>query len=428
MSEEAPKKSVEEVLQEVRFAERLAEVEARLPTTLVLAKEGTLAKRNQVRRKLYRDSEIIRIEIEDKLNEYGIEGEWATSPVIKEANKKLDAVRAQLHLDVLPSTGTQLEKIYMFARLATFALVFVGWFSAVIALYPLRLLDSTLKGLGVPKNYLPMDIVAWGMASLFCLSAGSDFVTEGREHVLALKDSAVFMFSHASNLDGFVVNAASPVALKFGAKKSLFMIPLLGWGARWCLDYVAIDRSNRKSALASLKELSQAVNERGYSISISPEGTRSKDGLLQEFKKGPFYLRDDTKKSVVPALVFGAYELWPPGRLFATPGKTLMRFLPEFIPDPSKNRNQNRLALRRIYLDGFADDVPEDIGQGADNNGVLKNVFFMYIVWAITIKVTFTSLSLISGFCGLVGISMWTFFKLSMVVSVGLEALMFYTC
>lgn len=42
---------------------------------------------------------------------------------------------------------------------------------------------------------------------------------------------------------------------------------------------------------------------------------------LQEFKKGPFYLREDINKNVVPALVFGAYELWPPGRLFALPGK-----------------------------------------------------------------------------------------------------------
>lgn len=46
---------------------------------------------------------------------------------------------------------------------------------------------------------------------------------------------------------------------------------------------------------------------------------------LQEFKKGPFYLREDINKNIVPAIVFGAYELWPPGRLFALPGKVLCR-------------------------------------------------------------------------------------------------------
>lgn len=76
--------------------------------------------------------------------------------------------------------------------------------------------------------------------------------------------------SHASNLDGFIVNAASPTAFKvlescllcvlagemwwltlvvattqFAAKKSLFLIPFLGWTARWGFEFVAIDRGNR---------------------------------------------------------------------------------------------------------------------------------------------------------------------------------------
>ncbi|GLE00458.1 hypothetical protein PINS_up009215 [Pythium insidiosum] len=451
----AAKVTVQDVLEEIRFEERLAEIELRLPTTLALAKEGSMAKRNQVRRQLYRDSEYLRVEIEERLNEHGIESEWLTSPVVAEANKKLDAVRAQLRLDAQPSSGSQLEKVYMFARFATFVLLFVGWFSAVFVLVPVRLLDATLKNMGVPRNYLPMDIISWGMARLICLSAGSDASAEGRENLLNLKDSVVCMFSHASNLDGFIVNAMSPVAFKYAGKKSIFMIPFLGWASRWGFGYVAIDRSNRKRGIKSLKELATSVNEHGNSVSISPEGTRSKDGLLQEFKKGPFYLRDDTGKNVVPAIVFGAYECWPPGRLFSAPGKvrlspsprtlstptlsrdvclslsllqTLVRFLPEFKPDASKNRNQNRLALRRIFLDAFVADVPEDIGAPADANGVLRNVFAMYLIWAITFKVVGSTLSLISFVCYVVGISWWTFMQLSLVATVGLEIFMFFTC
>jgi 1-acyl-sn-glycerol-3-phosphate acyltransferase len=109
--------------------------------------------------------------------------------------------------------------------------------------------------------------------------------------------------------------------LQYAAKKSLFLIPFMGWLSRWGFGFVPIDRGNRKSALKSLEILAHSINDEGNSVSLSPEGTRSKDGLLSEFKKGPFYLRDDTKKNVVPAIVFGAYECWPPGRLFATPGK-----------------------------------------------------------------------------------------------------------
>lgn len=118
------------------------------------------------------------------------------------------------------------------------------------------------------------------MARLFAFSAGSDVRSEGREHLMDLKNPVVLMFSHASNLDGFLVNSMSPVGFTFAAKKSIFMIPFLGWAARWGFGYVAIDRSNRKRALASLKELATSVNEHGNSVALSPEGTRSKDGLV----------------------------------------------------------------------------------------------------------------------------------------------------
>ncbi|GMF44836.1 unnamed protein product [Phytophthora fragariaefolia] len=51
--------------------------------------------------------------------------------------------------------------------------------------------------------------------------------------------------SHSSNLDGFIVNGSSPVAFKFAAKKSIFLVPFLGWVSRWGFDFVAIDRSHR---------------------------------------------------------------------------------------------------------------------------------------------------------------------------------------
>lgn len=139
-------------------------------------------------------------------------------------------------------------------------------------------------------------------------------------------------------------------------------------------------------------------------------------------------MREDTKKNVVPAVVFGAYELWPPGRLITLPGKALIRFLPEYVADPTKSRNLNRLALRRIYLQAFAEDVPADIGSAADANGVLRNVVGIYLIWAVTIKTTLVSLSVISSLCVAVGMSYWTFAELAVVVLLGLEALMFFTC
>ncbi|RLN72137.1 hypothetical protein BBJ28_00015115 [Nothophytophthora sp. Chile5] len=366
---DAPTATPAQVLQEVRFVERLADVESRLSPMLALATEGSLAKRNQTRRKLYHDSELIRVELEERMNEHGIENQWLTSPEMQEANKKLDAVRRQLKLDVMPASHSQLEKLYMLVRLVTMALLLVGWFSAFTVLIPLKLLNPVLRQLGVKKNYLPMDLISWGTASLVCIAACTEMQIEGSDHLRNLQDSVVCMF-RCESCGGF------------------------------CLD-----------------------------------GSRR----LQEFKKGPFYLREDTKKNVVPAIVFGAYELWPPGRLLISDAgvmhfliasylQTLVRYLPQYESNPKLNRNQNRLALRRIYLKAFTEDVPDHIGTPVSSNFVLKNVFYLYVIWAITYKVTWSSLVLVNSFCYFVDISYGTFMLLSLLTTLAGEVLMYVTC
>ena len=51
--------------------------------------------------------------------------------------------------------------------------------------------------------------------------------------------------SHASNLDSLIIQAFSPITFKFIGKKSLFMIPIVGWVTRWGFGAIPIDRSNR---------------------------------------------------------------------------------------------------------------------------------------------------------------------------------------
>lgn len=108
--------------------------------------------------------------------------------------------------------------------------------------------------------------------------------------------------------------------------------------------------------------------------------------------------------------------------------QALIRFLPQVQNDPSKNRNQNRLALRRIFLKAFTEDVPDDIGTHVDLNSMLKNIAALYLMWALTFKVTSIALSVIGWVCFWIGISYWTFVKLAMLLGVAGEALMFFTC
>lgn len=153
-------KTAADVLQDVRFEERVAELELKLPTSLALVKDGSLAKRNQAKRQLYLESELIRIELEEQMNLAGIEKEFLTSPLMQSANARLDAIRKQLRLDALKATHSQFEKVYSIARFATFALLLVGWFSALVLAIPLRFLGPYLRSLGWKKNWLPIDIIS----------------------------------------------------------------------------------------------------------------------------------------------------------------------------------------------------------------------------------------------------------------------------
>ena len=95
-----------------------------------------------------------------------------------------------------------------------------------------------------------------------------------------------------------------------------------------------IDRSNTKKAIKSLKNVEKEIIDNKTSFLIAPEGTRSKDGSLGEFKKGAFHLAKNTGASIIPIIINGAYE--------------------------AKNINDWRLRPGTIKVN-FSDSVSEDI-------------------------------------------------------------------
>ncbi len=90
-------------------------------------------------------------------------------------------------------------------------------------------------------------------------------------------------------------------------KTELFRIPIFG-AAMKNAGFVEIDRKNRQRAIESLAE-AKAKLAGGTHVWISPEGTRSKTGELQPFKKGPFQLALDAMLPVLPAALVGTREV-----------------------------------------------------------------------------------------------------------------------
>lgn len=180
----------------------------------------------------------------------------------------------------------------------TFALC--GLLFAILA--PLAVLWPTLAW----RNRL--SLLAGHLAARVCerLAGIRVVIASGREH-LALRP-AIFMFNHTNSLDFFVNGLlARPGWLVFG-KRELSWVPFIGWG--WALGgHPLIKRGDRAHWELVLTRVERLLR-RGWCTIIAPEGTRSRDGALGEFKKGAFHLALRSGAPVVPIVIRGAAPLF----------------------------------------------------------------------------------------------------------------------
>ena len=119
------------------------------------------------------------------------------------------------------------------------------------------------------------------------------------------------MANHASMVDIWAMFVAVPVPFRFIAKKQLGAIPLFGWAMR-AGRFIFIDRQNAASARRSIEEAARRIKS-GQSVVIFPEGTRTRDGRLNPFKKGGFHLALDSGADIVPVAIQGSRPVMPRG-------------------------------------------------------------------------------------------------------------------
>lgn len=129
---------------------------------------------------------------------------------------------------------------------------------------------------------------------------------EGEEHI---RQGAIYMSNHQSLYDIPAVGAIIP-GIRMVTKAELFKVPVWGQALK-ASGFISINRKNRASAIASLKEAA-AKMKAGTNVWISPEGTRSRTGALNEFKKGGFVMAIETGAAIVPVTITGTYEILPP--------------------------------------------------------------------------------------------------------------------
>jgi 1-acyl-sn-glycerol-3-phosphate acyltransferase len=166
--------------------------------------------------------------------------------------------------------------------------------------------------------------------------------------------SYIFMSNHVSNLDPPILVPSIPGRCSVLVKKEVFHIPILGTAMK-IADLVPVDRSNRESAIESVRAAAEVLRH-GLNMVIFPEGTRSSDGRLLRFKKGPFHLAKEAGVSVIPATLLGTAECWPKGSWKLRRGKATLIFHPPIDPSQFADREELMTAVR----EAIAGALPED--------------------------------------------------------------------
>lgn len=146
---------------------------------------------------------------------------------------------------------------------------------------------------------------------------------EGLEHLPA-EGGALLVANHQSFLDIPLIAASTRRHVCFVARRSLAETAWLGFVMRQC-GAVLIDRGSADRA--ALREIGEHL-ERGDLVAMFPEGTRTRDGSVGEFKGGVLLAARKAGVPVIPAGIRGSFAVWPRSRRAPGPGRMAVRYAP----------------------------------------------------------------------------------------------------
>lgn len=204
------------------------------------------------------------------------------------------------------------------------------------------------------KNVDPLYRAGLGGVLFFMRAVGVRVRVAGLEKIPA--ETCLFVANHTSSADAPAVVGAIPRRIAVLLKESLFRWPIVGQ-AFTLAHFIPVKRDIREAAIASVERAAEAMRA-GQSFLIYPEGTRSPDGRLQEFKKGAVVLAIKAGAPIVPVLCSGAHRVMAKRSLRIQPGEIVVEFLDPI--DASQYTWEDRDALNQRVHDAMAAGLPPD--------------------------------------------------------------------
>lgn len=195
----------------------------------------------------------------------------------------------------------------------------------------------------------------YGKVVLFI--AGVKVIAGGLENLERGKPY-VFVSNHSSQFDIPAFQAVVPGKVSIVSKKELAKIPLFGWQLRTG-PYILIDRKRMDSAKRSIDTAKKMMSGKGVSVLLFAEGTRSKTGEVQPFKRGAFYLASRVGYPIIPVSISGSNRIMPKGKFKIRSGKIIVHF-GEPIATDNVNTRAEEIALmenvREIVIKNLRED------------------------------------------------------------------------
>lgn len=172
---------------------------------------------------------------------------------------------------------------------------------------PIQLAELIIQKFNMDiRNKSSLSFVQWGLKCVMFIS-GVKLEVKGYENIP--KDTPVlFVGNHNSFYDIIVTYPLMERPTGFVAKKEIKKVPFLSWWM-YFVNCIFLDRSDPRAGLKSVLDAAGLI-KKGISIFLFPEGTRSKDGNMLEFKDGGFKIATKSKCPIVPVGITGSADVF----------------------------------------------------------------------------------------------------------------------
>lgn len=179
-----------------------------------------------------------------------------------------------------------------------------------------------------------------------CLRLYNRLQVEGSEHLPA-EGGALIVANHASFLDIPTIASTTRRHVSFVARDSLAKSRFLAWVMRE--SGVVLLRRGAADRRA-LREMGDHLKA-GDLVTVFPEGTRSTDGSLGEFRPGAAFAARQSRVPIVPAAILGSFAAYPRGCRFPRPAKIRVRYGAPIASDHPEALEQARAAIAALLQD-----------------------------------------------------------------------------